>query len=156
MKHILFSVFLLSMICTLKAQVKDYTFSHSDHGFTSTANDRIRIASSLTKKQGAIFINNGLPNDVDFSTGKGYPIGFDFYYDRQFFDHFAVSDNGYIKLGRSMTDFTIKRDTLISGVFANAFVDERQNILSAFQTDVSTSRRSSATIQFNTARGFPR
>ncbi|TRX56160.1 T9SS type A sorting domain-containing protein [Fulvivirga sp. M361] len=142
----------------LSAQVTDYTFSHRKFEQASSP-----VQASLLKdydiydrtKQGAIVINNDLEEDTSFVSGPGFPIGFDFFYDGQYYDRFAASANGYIKLGKSEKDFMIKRDTLLGAIFQEGFDKERQNIISAFQTDVNTTIPFGHTLEYSKARGFP-
>ena len=155
-----FTIYLLILFLPIRlhAQVSNYTFSHKPHGMSSTngAKSIIKPYDPFDEtKQGAIVINNGLEEDTDFVTGPGFPIGFDFYYDGEYFDRFAASTNGFIKLGRSTEDFTIKRDTLTGAVFGDGFMQERQNIISAFQTDVNTNIPYSQTLNSTVAIGFP-
>jgi hypothetical protein len=71
-------------------------------------------------------------------SGPGFPIGFDFVYDGQVFDRFAVSANGYIKLGKSGEDIVMYNDTLEGGVFKDGNNALRANVISAQQLDVPT------------------
>ncbi|WP_185154228.1 T9SS type A sorting domain-containing protein [Fulvivirga sp. M361] len=139
--------------------MSNYTFSNKDGG----AGPSSGVGTSLLKpfdifdrtKRGAIVINNDLEEDTTFVKGPGFPMGFDFYYDGQYFDRFAASTNGYIKLGTSSEDFTIKRDTLTGAVFEHDFAKERQNIISVFQTDVNTNIPYSHTFNYVSGLGFP-
>ena len=70
--------------------------------------------------------------------GPGFPIGFDFVYDGQVFDRFAVSANGYIKLGKSGEDIVMYNDTLEGGVWKDGNNALRANVISAQQLDVPT------------------
>ena len=71
-------------------------------------------------------------------SGPGFPIGFDFVYDGQIFDRFAVSANGYIKLGKSGQDIVMYNDTLEGGVWKDGNNALRANVISAQQLDVPT------------------
>lgn len=66
-------------------------------------------------------------------TGLGFPIGFRFRYDGQWFTRFAVSSNGYIKLGTDQAPFTLRNETQSAGVFASGNDADRANVISALQ-----------------------
>ena len=139
------------------AQVSKYTFSHDLSAPWQRSGQSVFIERDFFNRpnQGAITINNGVEEDTAKVKGPGFPIGFDFYYDGQYFDRFAASANGYIKLGHSSEDFIIKRDTLLGAVFGNGFEEERRNVIAAFQTDARTQIPFFNTLQYTEGLGFP-
>ena len=151
-------IFLTSFLLSLRSfcQVNEYSFLHENFGYIPQSNDRETIALAASgRRQGAIYINTSSSTDLDFNTGPGYPIGFEFLFDGKYFDHFAVSDNGYVKLGRAGSEFTIKKDSAVGAVFRPGFPGERKNTISVFQTQTTVNRRNSATIEYSAAKGFP-
>ncbi|TRX58826.1 T9SS type A sorting domain-containing protein [Fulvivirga sp. M361] len=143
---------------TLFAQVSNYSFENSNKPIANF-NEKFSLIKTRDvfdpTKQGAIVINNSMEEDTTFVTGVGFPIGFDFQYDGQYFDRFAASTNGYIKLGKSDETFTIKQDTLTGAVFDADYATERQNSIVAFQTDVSTQIPFGFALNHVAGQGFP-
>lgn len=86
-----------------------------------------------------LFNGNPVGSTAAQLTGPGFPIGFRFRYDGQWFNRFAVSSNGYLKLGTDTADFTIYQDTLAAGVFASGNDEARANVISACQVKPSGS-----------------
>ena len=151
-------IFLTSFLLSLRSfcQVNEYSFLHENFGYIPQSNDSETIAlAAAGRRQGAIYVNTSSSTDLDFNTGPGYPIGFEFLFDGKHFDHFAVSDNGYVKLGQGGNEFTIKKDSAVGAVFGPGFPAERKNTISVFQTQTTVNRRNSATIEYAAAKGFP-
>ena len=101
LKRLFFSAVVCGVMGTgasLNAQVSLYTFSQTNGTYTpitggsvlgSTANDDER------------FVDPAVPAGGFTTTGVGFPIGFNFTYNGQTFDRFAINANGWISLGQS-------------------------------------------------------
>lgn len=87
--------------------------------------------------------------------GEGLPIGFNFVFDGNTFDRFAISSNGYIRLGKSGENFTILNDTIAGSIFNSEFSDKKTNIISVCQTNSSVmSKGNYVGVRYET-HGFP-
>ena len=148
------TVLLLLFTCNIiNAQVSKYTFTATTGKLIVPSGDPGTACGTLTQaayidNQGNHIFPAGQMNYVyadcnsgsraEIVSGPGFPIGFDFVYDGQVFDRFAVSANGYIKLGKSGEDIVIYNDTLEGGVWKDGNNALRANVISAEQVNVPT------------------
>ncbi len=123
---------------SLHAQVSNYTLSSCMIPF-----DVYSFKQETTFLGGSIhdvvmentLYNGSMTGSTENSlTGQGFNIGFPFFYDGEYFDRFAISTNGFIKLGKSSEgDFTICNERKKGSVFQSGLDDMRKNTISAFQ-----------------------
>ncbi|UII27499.1 GEVED domain-containing protein [Fulvivirga maritima] len=98
---------------TAEAQIEDYSFSVGDE-FLLRNSDRSFFTEGAPWR---IFIDEVTDIEENAVTGVGYDIGFPFYFSGNYFDRFALSSNGYIKLGTSQEPFSIP--TSFDSVFSS-------------------------------------
>lgn len=82
----------------VQAQVSGYTFSQSTGVFTPIAGG-ILLGSTTSDDQ--VFVDPAVPLGGGTTTGVGFPIGFNFFYNLATFDRIAINNNGWISLGQS-------------------------------------------------------
>ena len=83
---------------TAQAQVSAYTFSQLSGTYTPITGGTV-LGSTTSDDQH--FVTTATPLGGTVRTGIGLPIGFNFTFNGQVFDRFAVSTNGWISLGQS-------------------------------------------------------
>ena len=81
-----------------KAQVVNYGFSQSAGIYVPITGGTV-LGSTTTDDER--FVNPAVPIGGTATTGVGFPIGFNFTFNGNTFDRFAVSANGWITLGKS-------------------------------------------------------
>src|SRR5688572_20515128 len=80
------------------AQVSAYTFSQSTGTYTEITGGTVL---GTTTSDDQYFVDPAVPAGGFTTTGPGFPIGFNFFYNGNTFDRFAVNNNGWISLGQS-------------------------------------------------------
>lgn len=95
--------------------------------------------------------NNNTQGESGPVTNTGFPIGFNFVYNNQSYDRFAVGTNGYIKLGNGT--FTITNS--VSTAFTQAFGDTNglKQIIAALHGDLEG--QSGSTLRYSTVGTAP-
>lgn len=95
--------------------------------------------------------NNNTAGESGPITNIGFPIGFNFVYNNQSYDRFAVGTNGYIKLGNGT--FTITNS--VSTAFTQTFGDTNglKQIIAALHGDLEG--QSGSTLQYRTIGTAP-
>lgn len=117
------------------AQISNYQFSwYVTTGYSSPMETYL-TGNPLAEQGEKLFSGNTTGSTAPQLTGPGFPIGFNFKYDGQWFNRFAVSTNGYLKLGTDTADFTIYQETLPGSVFASGNNEGRANVISACQVE---------------------
>lgn len=123
MKHFTFSapgrilsglLLFLFLSNSLSGQVANYTFSQSNRTYNVITEGTV-LGSNLSDE---LVFNNNVDGATGSVTDIGFPIGFNFTYNGNVYDRFAVATNGYIVLGTGR--FTIANVT--SGLFGAATV----------------------------------
>lgn len=147
--HIIASV-LFCLATATQAQVSRYELSNCyvpvQSYYPGYAFQR-RIDSTY-RDQNTLFMGDGIMGVGDSLTGPGFPIGFPFKYDDEYFDRFGISTNNYIKLAKSSDgDFTMINEQTKGSVFQNGNNNSRRNTISVFQ-------RTLAEDSVNTYYGF--
>jgi len=95
--------FLLFIACGLLAistyaQVSDYIFSQSSATYTAITGGKVLGSTSIDEQ---FFVDSTVVAGGTTTSGIGLPIGFDFTYNGNDFDVFAINTNGWISLGQS-------------------------------------------------------
>jgi hypothetical protein len=140
---IILTILLFCITITASAQLNNYTFAQNTANIYEPWIGGESPFTSLKVGNGfngnplkVIYTNNSIGDTTaDFSTGPGYPIGFNFTYHGESFDRVAVSTNGYIKLGQSNQPITLKNDSIAGSVFDGSTYN--QDVIAAFQTSAS-------------------
>lgn len=116
----IFKVFLIVLICAalnnVNAQISGYTFSHSVGSYTQINGGTVL---GIESNDNRVF-NNKINGAAAPDTDTGFPIGFNFSYNQQVYDKFAVGTNGFIKLGTG--EFTIGNSN--QGILASSGEDK--------------------------------
>ncbi|GGD16721.1 fibronectin type III domain-containing protein [Flavobacterium orientale] len=98
MKKITLLLFLFTIVFSSKAQLGVYEFTQSTSTYTEITGGTL-LGTETTDDQR--FLNpDVLAGGFDL-TGPGFPIGFDFTFNGEVYDRFAVNANGWISLGKS-------------------------------------------------------
>jgi len=92
--------FLLFIACGLLAistyaQVSDYIFSQSSATYTAITGGKVLGSTSIDEQ---FFVDSTVVAGGTTTSGIGLPIGFDFTYNGNDFDVFAINTNGWISL----------------------------------------------------------
>ena len=99
MKKITFLVFLFVMSIGTHAQISSYTFSQSTNAYSEITGGTLLGAENTNEER---FVDPAVPlGSSTVMTGVGLPIGFNFTYNGEVYDRFAVMANGWITLGKS-------------------------------------------------------
>ena len=111
----------------IRAQVANYGFVQSTGTYTPISGGTVLGTASNDDQ---VFNNNtsGASGPV---TSTGFPIGFNFVYNGNTVDHFAVSSNGYIVVGTGSFAIGNSTTTVISSTAANL-----ANVIVGFNTDL--------------------
>jgi hypothetical protein len=101
LRRLLFSAIVCGVMGTgasLNAQVSLYTFSQSNGTYTPITGGTVLGSTASDDER---FVDPATPAGGFTTTGVGFPIGFNFTYNGQTFDRFAINANGWISLGQS-------------------------------------------------------
>ncbi len=98
MKKIIFYFLILSSLASLNAQVNAYSFSQFSGTYNAITGGTV-FGNATTDEQR--FVDATIPLGGTILTGPGLPIGFNFTYNGNVFDVFAINANGWISLGQS-------------------------------------------------------
>lgn len=120
---------LLTIICVplLHSQSSSYNFGSTSGTFTAITGGTV-LGTTANDEQ---VFNNNTTGETGPQTDIGFPIGFDFNYNGAVYDRFAVSTNGWIKLGSGT--FTIGST---SSPISNSGTTGFENIFSALGRDL--------------------
>lgn len=100
MKKTLLTLSLCSALyCYTSAQVSNYSFAQSSGTYTAITGGT--ILGDTTSDDQRFVDPSALSGSTTTLTGVGFPIGFNFSYNGEVFDRFAVNNNGWISLGKS-------------------------------------------------------
>ena len=98
MKKITLLLFLISVTYSSLGQVSSYTFTQATTTYTEITGG-VLLGTETTDDQR--IVDPATPAGGTTTTGPGLPIGFDFTFNGEVYDRFAVNANGWISLGKS-------------------------------------------------------
>ncbi len=143
-KILAFAIFWIILAGPVCAQL-NYTFSQSTGTYTEITTGTIVGSSS---DDDVIYISSTAGSTGTADTGTGFPIGFNFTFNGITFDRFAVSSNGYIKLGTGTFSIGNAVDgPLLSSDVSNANLD---NTIMPMAMDLVGISSQSSSIRFAT------
>jgi len=124
----------LCCLFTAQAQVSKYTLSNCYVPVQYHSIEYLIKTDSIKRHQNTLLMGSGLSSTADSLIGTGFPIGFPFKFDGQYYDRFGLSTNYYIKLGKSSEDaFTMLNEQAKGGVFESEHDNLRRNTISTFE-----------------------
>ncbi len=127
-KLLLFAGLMFATSLLLKAQVSTYTFASSSGTYTEISGGRV-LGSSTSDDE--VFNNDTIGDDAPI-TNTGFPIGFNFTYNGNIYDKFAVNNNGWIILGTGSFPIESSTDDVIDATGPDGYV----SAISAFCLDL--------------------
>jgi len=98
MKKLFILLMLMAAVSIASAQVAGYTFSQSTSTYTEITGGTVLGDTTIDEQR---FVDPAVPLGGTTLTGPGLPIGFNFIYNGNTFDVFAVNTNGWISFGQS-------------------------------------------------------
>jgi hypothetical protein len=99
MKKITLLIMLFVISFSASSQVVSYSFSQSSGTYTEITGGTVLGAEASDDQR---FVDPAdLTGTAGLSTGVGFPIGFNFVFNGEVYDRFAVNNNGWISLGKS-------------------------------------------------------
>jgi hypothetical protein len=124
----------LSSLFTTKAQASKYTLSNCYIPVQYFQEGLPFKLDSIKRYKNMLFMGTDLVSSADSLTGPGFPIGFPFKFDGQYYDRFGFSSNYYIKLGKSSEgNFTMLNEQAKGSVFQSGHDNLRRNTISTFE-----------------------
>lgn len=98
MKKITLLIMLFVISLSANAQVVAYGFTQSSGAYTEITGGTVLGAEASDDQR---FVDPAVPLGAFTVTGVGFPIGFNFVFNGDVYDRFAVNNNGWISLGKS-------------------------------------------------------
>ena len=101
-----------ALFIAVNAQVSIYSFATSAGTYTPITGGTVLGDTTIDEQR---FVDpSALAGSTTVLTGVGFPIGFNFTYNNQVFDRFAVNTNGWISLGQSSLTPSVNINSSIS------------------------------------------
>ena len=98
MKKITLLIMLFVISFSASSQVVSYSFLQSSGTYTEITGGTVLGAEASDDQR---FVDPATPLGGTVATGVGFPIGFNFVFNGEVYDRFAVNNNGWISLGKS-------------------------------------------------------
>lgn len=154
MKKITLLVFLLVMSISSYAQISSYSFSQSTNAYTEITGGTLLGAENTNEER---FVDLAAPlGSTSVFTGVGFPVGFNFTYNGEVYDRFAVMANGWITLGKSSLTPAVDLTSSSSTTPLNSTNAMNESLLArivAFGNNIAA--QSGASLRFETSGTAP-